>query len=56
MSYGSCHANLIEDFRMRHDTAKSVLDTGAEEEGNLPFSDFLAFYNTQKQIKNFFKL
>ena len=39
--YGSCQAGLIEGFRMSHDTPKFVPETGAEEEGNMHFCDFL---------------
>ena len=39
--HGSCQASLIEDVRMSHDTPKFVHETGAEEEGNVHFCDFL---------------
>jgi hypothetical protein len=39
--YGLYQANLIEDVRISHDTSKFVPETGAEEEGNVHFCDFL---------------
>lgn len=39
--YGSCQASLIEDVRMSHATPKFVPETGAQEEGNGHFCDFL---------------
>jgi len=45
--YGSCQASLIEDVRMSHDTSKFVLETGAVEEGNVHFCDFLLYRTDQ---------
>jgi len=47
--YGSCQAKLIEDVIMSHDSPKFVLETGAEEEGNVHFCDFLLCETCREQ-------